>query len=497
MRLSFLKIRLNCASLIHTPIFIANNKKITMNSLKKTIVITLFILSFNPMIHAQLPVPVIDSLTVTSGNKIQLTWNMNHDERINRFVLYKKQSNDFGFFAFDTISNTQPYTYIDINSNPETNQWQYTIAALSITDSSSTLADHHSNIVVQFIDYQLCQPGVNLEWLPYVGADEIRYSIICTINNQLFDIQDNIFNQTGNIKLRHGTEHRIAVRATWNGGSSTSSVRTYFADSIDIDPTISITRIEDNNSEYNITLSNAATPDRDSVFLDLYRPDNEYPYFTTAFLPAQTNQFTFTLPKTNPITVVKASLSDVCRNIYNQGIKVGTIHLTAIDQQTSVSLQWNLVNNVPNLNYSVYSGNTFIATLGEENEYQYQITSVGFNNEEICFKIIAQNDTLVVISNEACLALIDDLIWPNAFVPDGDGFDDKFGPVVNRFEPDAYVLQIYNKSGLLLFSSNSVYEKWSGVFNGKLVPKGTYIWQSEYTLTGIRKKKQGTVNVIY
>jgi gliding motility-associated-like protein len=67
---------------------------------------------------------------------------------------------------------------------------------------------------------------------------------------------------------------------------------------------------------------------------------------------------------------------------------------------------------------------------------------------------------------------------PNVFSPNADGNNDSykvFGYGIKRLE-----FQIYNRSGQLLYKTNSIAEAleagWNGKFNGKEQPNGTYVW---------------------
>lgn len=67
---------------------------------------------------------------------------------------------------------------------------------------------------------------------------------------------------------------------------------------------------------------------------------------------------------------------------------------------------------------------------------------------------------------------------PSAFSPNGDGINDYFGPVTKvKAEEIDYRLQIYDKSGVLLFSTENLDEKWDGSYKGKKCHPGTYIYQ--------------------
>ena len=70
---------------------------------------------------------------------------------------------------------------------------------------------------------------------------------------------------------------------------------------------------------------------------------------------------------------------------------------------------------------------------------------------------------------------------PNAFTTNEDDKNETFrayGWGVKSFE-----MEIYNRWGELIFTSNSIEEAWNGkLFNtGMEVPSGTYIYQIKYT----------------
>ncbi|HRY99090.1 MAG TPA: gliding motility-associated C-terminal domain-containing protein [Bacteroidales bacterium] len=68
---------------------------------------------------------------------------------------------------------------------------------------------------------------------------------------------------------------------------------------------------------------------------------------------------------------------------------------------------------------------------------------------------------------------------PNAFSPDGDGLNDRFGPVfrgsVVRME-----FSVYDRLGMPVFTAHQPGEHWDGLAAGRPVPVGVYPWVLEY-----------------
>ena len=68
-----------------------------------------------------------------------------------------------------------------------------------------------------------------------------------------------------------------------------------------------------------------------------------------------------------------------------------------------------------------------------------------------------------------------DLMMPNAFSPNGDGLNDKFGPETNS-HPANYVMRIYNRRGQVIYTSYKAEQKWDGTFHGQLSEPDTYYY---------------------
>jgi gliding motility-associated-like protein len=87
-----------------------------------------------------------------------------------------------------------------------------------------------------------------------------------------------------------------------------------------------------------------------------------------------------------------------------------------------------------------------------------------------------------------------DLKMPSAFTPNGDGHNDVFrvppsSPVVLRR------LAVYDRKGVLVFSTEHTDEGWDGNFNGHQQPEGVYVWWIEFDnpITKQVESRKGTV----
>lgn len=93
---------------------------------------------------------------------------------------------------------------------------------------------------------------------------------------------------------------------------------------------------------------------------------------------------------------------------------------------------------------------------------KYRISLVAYNQQ--CtdtlklpiLKILAEGEILV----------------PNAFTPNGDGNNDQFNILVSNLK--TYHIDIFNRFGSIVFSSDSIIDSWDGTRGGKPMPVGVY-----------------------
>jgi gliding motility-associated-like protein len=116
--------------------------------------------------------------------------------------------------------------------------------------------------------------------------------------------------------------------------------------------------------------------------------------------------------------------------------------------------------------------------------------------------------TLTATSEEGCtdiatgqIHFIEELIYyiPNTFTPDSDEFNPIFKPIfTSGYAPDKYSLEIFNRWGELIFTTNNFDEGWDGTYKNKDAQVGTYTWKIHFKLktTDEKKSLHGHVNLL-
>jgi gliding motility-associated-like protein len=85
---------------------------------------------------------------------------------------------------------------------------------------------------------------------------------------------------------------------------------------------------------------------------------------------------------------------------------------------------------------------------------------------------------------------------PNVFTPNGDGLNDIIRPIT-KGDMVQFQMQIYNRWGQLVFSSNDPFKGWDGKLNGILQGPQTYTWSCVWQVEGgERKRNNGSLALI-
>ena len=121
--------------------------------------------------------------------------------------------------------------------------------------------------------------------------------------------------------------------------------------------------------------------------------------------------------------------------------------------------QLNIIGNI----------NSDAISIKWDNPGSYTIV-VQYSNGE-CF---AQSELDVIV--DGCPDLT--LYIPNAFTPDGDNINDKFGAYgtgITKFN-----MRIWNRWGEMIFEANSLEDRWNGVYKGDICQDDIYVYQLRY-----------------
>lgn len=142
---------------------------------------------------------------------------------------------------------------------------------------------------------------------------------------------------------------------------------------------------------------------------------------------------------------------------------------------------------------SLYEWSYENAPLSSGDEIQLRIP--GFSNR---IKLSGKDDHRcvnteeLVFTAEACCTLQ----MPNAFSPNGDGRNDKFGPVTNG-HPEEFRMMIFNRWGRKIYTSFQADSGWDGTVSGMAADAGIYFYSIEgKCVNGSPIRKHGDLALI-
>ncbi len=155
-----------------------------------------------------------------------------------------------------------------------------------------------------------------------------------------------------------------------------------------------------------------------------------------------------------------------------------------IGPDTTICAYKQIVLSAGNISATSYLWNT-----GETSN------SISINKTGTYYVTLKENnciasDTVIVAAGDC------EVFIPSAFTPNNDSKNERFG-VITEFAVQYFSMQIFNKWGQMIFSSNDILQKWDGTYKGKNMPNGAYLWMLTYVNRKGRKiYEQGTVMLI-
>lgn len=123
---------------------------------------------------------------------------------------------------------------------------------------------------------------------------------------------------------------------------------------------------------------------------------------------------------------------------------------------------------------------TFVHTTGNQVAGCYVLTAVDAGGTEVSSSV------------KKCVDNCPKYELPNAFTPDGDGFNDTFGPLPGWRFIDHVEMEVYNRWGQLVFATQDPAVNWDGKQSGIILPDGTYFFSCviyEKRIAGVALKE--------
>jgi gliding motility-associated-like protein len=135
---------------------------------------------------------------------------------------------------------------------------------------------------------------------------------------------------------------------------------------------------------------------------------------------------------------------------------------------------------------------------GTATDSRYVDSNLRAEQFELCYKVSYEDNcgNISELSAEMCFDVVfSNAQYPNAFSPNGDGENDIFKATQGRFVE--FRMVIYNRWGVIIFSSTDPEVGWDGTTNGQEANPGSYVYQVNFTDSNNRSfQRTGTLVLI-
>ncbi len=437
-----------------------------------------------------LATPFVDLLTVASTSQTDLSF-ANATNVLYKVEIAANTTSAASFQLVQTIHDVNTSTITNLRSDD--NYYCFRLGAFDPCNNTTT----YSNVICSAnFDLSLQSNSNNLSWASSAAG----------VSN--FDISRDggSIGTTGALLFSDNTAvcktsycYQLSTNYV-NGSQSISLEKCGEAFSSDIPTKIeNITAVVNNGS---VDLTWQQDPAFQSVEYSVFRKSGTGSFnLLSKTAPTQITDMGYS---TGADVCYRISYIDVCDNISDTGIDICPIRLTgSIADDNSITLNWSAyagwVNGVSGYTVEKYDGNGVLLQ-------QFPLPSTSTTLDDNVADPANQLYVYVVkadaidpglgqsVSNEITVIKEPKLHYPTAFTPDKQG-DIKneifrvFGQYVSKFE-----MNIFNRWGELLFTTNNLDLGWDGNYKGKEQPEGTYAFVANITdLTGRTFKRSGSV----
>ncbi len=466
--------------------------------------------------------PSIDSVSVDVAgglNQAGIGWNINPSGDTEGYIIYQNINNSWT--PIDTAWGLNNTYYLNGNSTAGQGSETYRVAAIDSCDNTSPLGDIHSSIFLG-VNVDICLRQANLSWNAYTGWSNgvSQYQIYFSENGGARTLAGSVGGTNTTFIHQNLTANSIYcyyVRAIDTGSSrsaasndtcvlaeipvaplytyirtvtvpQTGGVDTYTYVDIAADITeYAISRSED-NVLYNIIGTTPYSGISTIYYFDADARSNERSYYYKTIAVDSCGSYVDTSEYARTIFLIAEGKADRKNYLNWNKYEIWLGNVAAYNIYRSID---GVFNPIPLA--TVNPSDTF---------YVDNVADIIEGNGTFCYYIQALEDVgnpygfaETSTSNVACAYQLPNFFVPNAFAP--EGLNNIFIPVTLFVADENYTMEIYTRWGERIFMTNDKYEGWNGIFDGKLVPQGVYVYSFHFqSAAGFQYTKTGTVTLI-
>ena len=174
----------------------------------------------------------------------------------------------------------------------------------------------------------------------------------------------------------------------------------------------------------------------------------------------------------------------------------------AYDGDTTIKINWNPYEGWPVDEYNIdksFNTDTSLSLYNFSKDTSFVVIKT-LDGYRMCIRIAAYKagtsvKNVVSWSNKVCIDF-DPILWiPNVFTPaNGDNLNNTFHIFLANYK--TFQVDIYNRWGEHIFSSNDPKKQWDGTYKGAMCVEGVYLYQVKVGGANTNIYRNGTVNLL-
>jgi len=472
--------------------------------------------------------PVINYVSVdTATGNATISWNPTMAQDASAYIIVHRLAGSW--VPIDTIYGYNNTSYTYNNSFADLISEGYGIAAFDSCwsgippgpNTSSVGARHFSMYLSN--SYDLCGVQINLEWNKYDYWDTptSHYDIYRNVEGGSYTLLnsvtnlDSLYTDQAIEKAKNYCYYVEAISGDL-ADTSRSSITCRYAET----PTLPSYSYLSNVSVSNevIEVDYYGDPNGVVTEVNLYRSEDggvNYNWIDAQSSYSSQMSFTdFDVDNGNQVYYYQMELVDSCGAVgvvTNFGNNI-LLSVFANNENLTNFLQWTPYQDWSGeiLYYEVWRSvngveeSSPIAQLDANTFFYFDDVSdlIGTGADgEFCYYIKAIEQTNNYgfseqsLSNSVCVFQNPLVFIPNAIVP--SGFNREWSPVLNFVDYTSYLVEVYDRSGTVIYSSSSYPSSWDGTDKGIVVPSGVYLYYLSVEVGSNAKREfEGTITVV-
>jgi gliding motility-associated-like protein len=414
------------------------------------------------------------------------------------YVVYHVANNNTAIFT------GQGFSFLDtIKGEPFLQPENYALASYDSCGNFSPISKGHTSVFLEG-KYDTCGRTISLQFTEYQGLNPSKYEIL-SANDSLLGFTT--ISRTDSLQLNHvisdliaGKQYCFFVRFYSDNGITASSNRICIETPPVIGDTLHLFYATVNESK-EVALSFFSALSEGT--LRLHRKDSFETRLISSFTLDTSRAPLFYFDKEADTDKQSYSYflthTDKCGNpiLTDTSNIASTLFLQIEEDAFGSTLTWTPYKDFANpvSIYEVYKhfGTTFVPRgtwslfdllnagqlqsfdVYQQQEYAYKLC--------YCVRAIEQENNIfgrtdTAYSNSVCFKRELAIFFPNAFAP--NGVNERFKPIgigIN-LESTRNLLEIYNRWGQKIYTTQNITEGWDGYYNNQLSPAGTYLYKA-------------------